>query len=540
MARGRGWSIAGRAILVQLAAVLVIGGAIALLLVLDARRGADEDAAELSLAICETIAVDPAVLAALDGPDPTAALQPFALGVVAEDRVDFVTIMSPDGIRYTHPDEAEIGRPFRGTIDAAQRGGSITETYTGTLGPSVRAVVPIERDGELLGIVSAGVTTDRVSTQVLPRLPFVALVAVLVVAIGGLAAWLTGREVRRATGRLSGAELQNMVQFYESVLHAVREGVVLTDGTRRILLYNDEAADLLGLPPAPERPQPRTAAELGIEGPVRAILDTGRRAVEEAHSAAGRVLLVNQEAAAPPGGAPGTGGGSAVMTLRDQSELQHLVGELESVRTMTDALRAQAHEHANTLHTIVSLLELGRTAEAVELVASASRAGQQLTDAVLGRVEDPVLAALLLGKSAQAAERGIELRVESAPAASLPLPPAAIVSILGNLLDNAIEAALRGPAPRAVVLRIRDEGGRIGIEIEDSGPGVAPELDPAEGGDPFLAGATSKRGDAAAGGEHGIGLAVVRALVEAEGGEVGFLPGRPTRVLVSLPSGGAP
>lgn len=530
MARTRGWSVAARVFGVQLLAVLVIAGAILVVLALDARREAEDDAAALSLAVCETIAADPAVQLALESDDPTARLQPYARALVGQERVDFVTLMDPDGVRFTHPDPAQIGERFLGTISAARRGEALTETYTGTLGPSVRAVVPVERDGRLVGIVSAGVTTARVSAAVLPRIPFVIGIAVLVTGVGAIAAWGARRLVHRATGRMSAPQLAGMVRFYESVLHSVREGVVLTDERRRVVLYNDEAAELLALPPAPSHPAPRELTELGLDGAVAELLRSGRRVVEETHRAGDRVLLVNQEPAAGPGQAAGSGG-AAVMTLRDQSDLQHLVGELESVRTMTDALRSQAHEHANTLHTIVSLLELGRSDEAIDLLSSATRTSQGLADAVLDTVADPVLGALLLGKAAQAHERGVDFTVDADDAVVLPLPAEAVVSVVGNLIDNALEAALGAPGPREVAVHLRGEADAVELTVVDSGVG----LDATHRAQAFELGVSSK---AEAG--HGIGLALVRQIVRDHGGTVEFTAGRPTTVLVRLPRHSGP
>lgn len=541
MASTRSWSIAGRVFLLQLLAALVIAGGILVVLSVDARRAADVDAAALSQAVAETLAVDPDVLIALESEDPTQRLQPWALRIVEQDRVDFVTVMTPSGTRLTHPDPEQIGGQFAGTISAAQRGEVLTETYTGTLGPSVRAVVPIlDSEAEVVGIVSAGVTTDRVAATILPRVPFVAGIAVLVVVVGSVGAWLTRRAVSSVTGRLSEDEMRQMVQFYESVLHSVREGVVLSDGERRILLYNDEAADLLGLPPAGADLPPATPSELGLSGDIAEVLLSGRRVVEEAHVAGDRVLLVNQEPAASPGRAPGTGPQSTVMTLRDQSRLQTLVGELESVRTLTDALRSQAHEHSNTLHTIVSLLELGRSEQAIELLSEATRTSQGLADAVLGTVADPVLGALLLGKSAQASERGVSFEVDIEPGVTLPLPAAGIVSVVGNLVDNALEAALAAPPPREVRVELRTGIGWAGtgsgaadphivLTVIDSGQGP----DPAIGPGVFDFGVSSKAGDA-----HGIGLAVVRQVVSAHAGTVDFAETSPTTVVVRLPLGG--
>lgn len=528
MARNRLWSVAGRVFGVQVVAVLAIGALLLVVLALDARRAADETAATRSLAVSQTIAADPAVQRALVSDDPTAALQPYALAAMASADVDFITIMDATGIRFTHPDEEQIGKPFLGTIDAAQRGETLTETYTGTLGPSVRAVVPVMADGEVVGIVSAGVTTANVFSALIPRIPFVIGLAIVVVILGGIAAALTRRSLERMTGGLAPVQMQRMVQFYESVLHSVREGVVITDPQHRVVLYNDEAAELLGLPPAASTMEPTPAAELGIDPSVAGLLDSGRRVVEESHVADGRVLLVNQEPAKAPGGAS-PAAPSAVMTIRDQSELKALVGELESVRTLSESLHSQAHEHANTLHTIVALLEMGRSQEVRDLVADASRTSQGLADAVLDSGADPVLSALLLGKSATANERGIEFLIDISDAATLPLSTSETVSVVGNLVDNALDAARGGDAPRVVTVHLGSTREGTTLTVTDSGNGPT--------GDVFALGFTSKPTDAAA---HGLGLTLVRRIVESHGGTIAFDDGQPTTVSATFPPRAAP
>ncbi|MBG6053932.1 sensor histidine kinase regulating citrate/malate metabolism [Salinibacterium sp. CAN_S4] len=524
--QSRTWSVAGRVFGVQVLAVLVIGAILLLVLAFDARRSVDDDAALTSLAVSRTIATDPAVTEALAADDPSSLLQPYALATIASARVDFVTIMDPEGTRFTHPDASQIGKTFLGTITDARAGRTITETYTGTLGPSVRAVVPVIVDGKVVGIVSAGVTTANVVSAMIPRIPFVIGIAMVVVIVGALAAAITRRSLRRVTGDMAPAQMGRMVQFYESVLHSVREGVVITDPQRRVVLYNDEAADLLGIQPAPRTAAPTIAENLGIDQDVATLLGSGRRVVEETHVAGGRVLLVNQEPAASPSGGESTPVG-AVMTLRDQSELQSLVGELESVRTMSEALRSQAHEHANTLHTIVSLLEMGRAEEVATLVADTTRTSQGLADAVLDSDVDPVLAALLLGKSATASERGVDFTIRLEHGTELPLGSSETISVVGNLIDNALDAVRGTAKPRSVAVHLRRDGGGVILSVVDSGQGVVVD-------DVFALGTTTKAPDGSA---HGVGLAVVRRIVVEHGGIVEFADGLPTTVMVTLPVG---
>ena len=278
------WSIASRIFATQLVAVVLLSGLLTLLLWIDSRASADEDAARLSLAVATTLAHDPFVIEAVQGEDPTASLQPYAVEVMDSAGLDFVTIMDPDGIRFTHRNPEEIGKTFLGTIEAAQRGETITETFTGTLGPSVRAVVPIIDGGEVVAIVSAGVTVTSVLAALAPRIPFVIGAAALLVVIGSVGAIVARRYLTRITGSMRPSELERMTRYYESVLHSVREGLIVVDDAGRVVLYNDEAAELLDLPPAPDQPHPVPVADLGLPESLARLLGSGQRAVEEEHA----------------------------------------------------------------------------------------------------------------------------------------------------------------------------------------------------------------------------------------------------------------
>lgn len=521
MARAEGrWSIASRVFAVQLVAVIVLSGCLTLALWIVSRQSADDTATRLSLGISTTLAHDPYVIDGVQEADPTARLEPYALGIVKSAGVDFVTIMDTSGIRYTHPDRSQIGGRFLGTIDEALKGRSLTETYTGTLGPSVRAVVPVMQGGKVIAIVSAGVTVQRVLASLAPRIPLVIGAAVVLVALGTAGAFLARRSLSRVTGSLRPAELSRMVGYYESVLHSVREGLILTDDQGRVVLYNDEAADLLGLEPAVGDRPPSTVSQLGLPPSIAALIESRARIVEESHLAGDRVLLVNQEPASPTGIRRGSGLGS-LTTLRDLTEVQRLSGELESVRTLSDALRSQTHEYANRLHTVVSLLELGRTREAIELIAQETETSQSLADDLVGASSEPALAALLLGKVAQAGERGVQLRlgVDEGFGVSA-LPTSELVSVVGNLVDNAIDAAAAPggaearPSPTVDVRLAADRAaGLVELSVTDSGPGIDSDLLDHI----FDRGFSTKPADASG---RGFGLAVVRDILARHRGTV--------------------
>lgn len=514
--------IAARLLVVQLAVLLLVAVVATAALWADSRQRAEQAAADRSLAVATTVADSPRVAEGLASADPTAALLDYSLDVTRDTGVDFVTIMDRDTVRVTHPDPGEIGRRYLGTTGPALAGRSMTETFTGTLGPSVRAVVPVrDADGGIVGLVAAGVTVDRVTEVLGARLPG------LVGTVGALAlllaagAVLLSRSLERTTWGLGPEEMARMLAYYESVLHSVGEGIVLVDRDRRLVLHNDQAAELLDLELDPAT-GPVEIRELGLPPAIERLLVAGTTADEVVHLPSGRVLVVTQRPALPTGRTGSAARLGTVTTLRDRTEIQRLSGELATLRTLSDAMRAQTHEFANRLHTIVSLIELERPREALALAAAELETDRRASEGGLAADADPVVRALVRGKTAQAAERGVELSVRVADGTGDPgVPATELVTIVGNLVDNAIDAAAdpsvataRGDDRGRVELSLsRTDAGGLVVEVADDGPGV----DPAVRQRVLEFGVTTKAGDA---GPRGVGLALVARSAARLGGRV--------------------
>ncbi|MFF8384650.1 ATP-binding protein [Streptomyces kanasensis] len=503
-------SLAGQLFAMQAVLVAVIVSGCAVFAYLTDHAQAEETARRQVTATATAVARSPAVLTAVRSDHPTTALQPYADALTGEGGVTFVVIMAPDGRRWTHPEPDRIGGRYLGHIDGAQRGGTVTETYEGTLGPSVRTVTPVWDRDRVVALVSAGITIDRISEQVRRQVTALLGFAAGALALGAVGTYVVNARLRRHTHGMNAAELSRMHDYHQAALHAVREGLLMLDGHRRIALVNDGARELLGLPPDVVG---TPVAELGLPPSLTDALLATEPREDELHLTADRVLVVSTR--------PVVGGErrGAVVTLRDHTELQALSGELDSERGFTQALRAQAHEAANRLHTVVSLIELGRVEEAVEFATAELELAQALTDRVVDAVGEPVLAALLLGKSAQASERGVELvltgdsRVDDGV---LPpgLPARDLVTVLGNLVDNAVDAA-QGSAGSRVTVALGTAGGELLLRVADSGPGVPP-------GD---AESVFERGWSTHGPGRGIGLALVRQAVHRAGGRIDLGPG---------------
>ncbi|MGW3361011.1 ATP-binding protein [Streptomyces bungoensis] len=499
-------SLAGQLFAMQAVLLALVVAGYALFTFVSDRDQAVGAARRQATAVARSIADSPSVRAAIHTARPSATLQPYAMKVQRDTGVDFVTIMTPEGIRWTHPSPQEIGRRFIGTIAPAQRGHTFTETYTGTLGPSVRAVTPVVEHGHVIGLVSAGIKVEAISQRIQQQVTALFGVAAGILALGAVATYVLNARLRRHTHGMNAAELSRMHDYHQAALHAVREGLLMLDAQYRVALINDGGRELLGVAGTAGEADlvGRSVADLGLPAPLTGALLSSEPRVDEVHLTASRVLVVNTS---PVSGGQRRG---TVVTLRDVTELQSLMGELDSERGFSQALRSQAHEAANRLHTVVSLIELGRADEAVEFATAELELAQALTDQVVTAVGEPVLAALLLGKTAQANERGVELVVSEDSRLDDGVLPSGLtardlVTILGNLIDNAVDAA-QGSAGARVTVTAYAAGAELVLGVSDTGPGV----DPAHADLVFQRGFTTKP---AGPGGRGLGLALVRQAV---------------------------
>ncbi|TJZ41581.1 sensor histidine kinase [Streptomyces piniterrae] len=482
----------------------------------------DDQAMHRALAIAQTTAAEPRLDDALEASRPTrnGPVQNEAERIRAATGAEYVVIMDKRGVRWSHTDPDEIGHHVSTDPSVALSGREVMQIDEGTLGRSARGKVPLrDETGKVVGAVSVGIAYESVQQRLLSTVPELLAYAGGALAVGALAAYLVSRRLQRRTHDLAFSDISALLTEREAMLHGIREGFLALDGHGRIRLMNDEAQRLLdlrakdaGRPLADALPPGRTTDVLA-----------GRVSGSDLLAVSGqRVLVANRMP---------TDDGGAVVTLRDRTELERLGRELDGTRGLIDALRAQDHEHANRLHTLLGLLELGLHEEAVEFVTQAVGVHRATAEQVTERIHDPLLAALLVGKATVATERGASLSIS--PDTHLPdrlIDPHSLVTVLGNLVDNALDATT-GKRDARLEVTVRVEGRTAVVRVCDNGPGV-PECRRAE---IFTEGWTTK--EPPAHGQRGIGLALVRRLAERYGGgaEVGERAGGGAVFTVTLP-----
>jgi two-component system CitB family sensor kinase len=482
------------------------------------------------LAIARSVAADPelrAALAGADADDPAvrAVAQPLAQAVRAANGALFVVIADTRGIRAAHPDPASVGEPLSTDPGQALQGQEYTAIERGTLGLSVRGKVPINapedtpRAGAVVGLVSVGMQESALSDDLTAGVLLTVAVATGALGVGLVGSVWLARRVRRQTFGLDSVQIATLLESREAMLHALREGVLVAGPDGRLRLVNDAAMRLLGLSGDVVGAR---AVDVLDDGSVRQLLLRTDSAGEETMVAVGdRVLMASRTTARVRGEAVGN-----VLTLRDRTELVTTARELDSQRSLTDALRAQAHEFRNRMHTVAGLVELGRHDDAVRYITDAATSSRALADRMRAELGDTPLAALLVAKHAVAGERRIRLDVSVRGEVAGVRGPLAddLVTVVGNLVDNAMDAAGSGGG---VLVRLVAEADVVRVEVADDGPGIDPELP----GDAFEPGVSSKA--STDGRPRGLGLALVRAAALRHRGSVSIVESGPDGVTVA-------
>ena len=512
-------SLATQLLLLQIAivaATVLVGSLISAWVV---RQQLYAEYEQRSLAIAQAVAATPDIVEAFGSAEPSKVIQPIAEAIRTSAGASFVVVANADGIRYSHPNPEQIGKRVS-TDPQALSGETFVGIEQGTLGRSVRAKAPIfGANGHVIGQVSVGFLVAQVDAGLAQSLPLLGANLLLALALGIGGSLLLARRLKHQTLGLEPSEIAALVEQREAVLHGIREGVLATDDAGRITLANDEARRLLSLDGACVGGR---LEELLPEGGVRDVLTGARPGSDEVVVSGEHVLVVNRTPVVVRGETIG-----AVATLRDRTELEGALKALHTERSLAHALRAQAHEFYNKLHAVSGLIELGRVDDAVRLISNTVLVHQELVDRVRDRIGDATLAALLLAKASVASERGVEFRLAGSTRLSADADPRDLVTVVGNLVDNAIDAA-SGTANAWVEVAVADGPDGVWVRVRDSGPGISPVHADAI----WREGFTTKRGIA----HHGLGLALVRQVAERRGGWVRMSRNGATEFSALLPA----
>jgi two-component system CitB family sensor kinase len=475
-------------------------------------------------AIAQTVAGVPDIQACLQSANDQCRepIQTIANRIQHATGASYVVVIDMNRVRHSHPDPALIGQKVEEPIVTTD-GKTHYRIDNGATGRSANGRAPMYApDGRMIGEVSVGIKDSSVSNALWAELPTYAGWFAVALAVGAAISWLLARRLKRRTFGLELDEIARLL--HEATLHGIREGVIAFDQTGRVSVVNDEAQRLLG---SAAIPLGSRLDDLLPPGRLRDVLAGTVTGPDEVVLTDDYCLTVNRMPVALAGQPHG-----AVATLRDRTEMSGLLRELDGVRSLSDALRAQQHEFSNRLHAVTGLLELGQVDEAIGYLTELRGGAAEFAQSLRARIGSPLIIGLLLGKAAEASERGLTLEIsEDTWLGESPQKPQALTTILGNLVDNALDALSDAAGTgRVVVTIVEDDGGAISLRVADNGPGIPPGAAEAI----FQDGYTTKSDGGLL--RRGLGLALVHRLVQRLNGTITVTEGPAPVFAVFLPA----
>ena len=464
-----------------------------------------------ALHVAQTLAQAPVVRQLVHlPPDPDGELQKLAENIRIKIGAEFIVIGTRDSIRLSHPVPERIGETMVGGDNdpALEDGASYISKAVGTLGPSIRGKTPIfDDDGNIVGIISVGYLLNDVQHTVKTHQNQVRAVMAVLVLLGIAGAITIARRFKKAIFDLEPEQIAHLFTERDTIIQSIREGIVAIDRDAEVTVVNQQALEILGKDSI-EQVVGHHVREVLPGAKLSKILTGGEQRIDQELTVGDRALIINTVPMVANGEICG-----AVASFRSKDEIDTLARQLSQVKEYSQMLRAQTHEYSNKLHTIAGLIQTDHAKQALELISRESAGYQGLIAFLARAVPHPILAAFLIGKYNHAKELHIDFVID--PESQLIDVPASLnrektITILGNLIDNAFDAALSARRPPQVRLTMTDIGNDLVFEIEDSGAGVPAALT----NDIFVRGYTTKSSD------RGQGLYLVKLALSALGGDI--------------------
>ncbi|EKQ51711.1 sensor histidine kinase [Clostridium sp. Maddingley MBC34-26] len=438
--------------------------------------------------------------------------------------VEYIVVMDMNGTRYSHPDKSKIGEKFVGGDEerVLKTGEQYISMASGSLGAAVRAFVPVYDDNnKQIGAVAVGMLYNKFDNEVYTKMyKFIPIVLMgLILGVSGAIA--LSYDIKKAIFGLEPEEIALNLKQKEIVIENIKEGIIALDNNGDITLFNERAGEILKLT---QEDIGKPITNFTYESMVQMVLNTGKS-------------MENIEIKVRPGlnimckysiirGLKNKILG-LVVTFEDLTEVRKMAEELTGIRKMTWSLRAQNHEFMNKLHTISGLIQLEEYDEVTKFINTIVESKKSITTIISDKIKNVSLAALILSKYSKCEEERINLIIDdTSKITKLPkyMTSEELVSIVGNLIDNSIDA-VKNDGTGEIYMKILEEEEKVKIIVKDNGPGISKDMKNSI----YNMGTTSKEG------ERGFGMYIVKKIIDEAEGNINFKVSNGTEWSVTIP-----
>ncbi|MCL6571896.1 MAG: DcuS/MalK family sensor histidine kinase [Bacillus sp. (in: Bacteria)] len=482
---------------------------------------------EKAKGISRVAAISPIFIDGLSGKESDETIQKYAEKMRKAAQVPFIVVLDMNGIRKSHPIPSKIGEKYVGG-DAGEvyKGHEHTSMARGTLGESLRYFTPVySKDGKQIGAILVGVLLDDVQRKVWKSIRVIFISMILGLIVGIIGAVLLARKVKGILFGMEPAEVANLLKQRSAVVEYAREGVLAVDRSSKITLFNQEAARLMKSIGMNYNPIGRDIEEIFPELHFTQLMETGEKSLDQEYSLRGLVIVANIVPIYVNGNISG-----AVATFRDKTEIRQMAEQLTGARAYAEALRSQTHEFMNKLHVILGMVKMEIYEQLAEYVKQISYSFQTDLGFITARIKDPVIAGFIIGKISYAREKGAVLHFTEksfVPKSKNDDWVQDLVTILGNLIDNSLEA-LKGCEEKKVEVEILPVNNKeLSIIVSDTGMGMSKDTE----------GLIFDKGFSTKGEDRGFGLYLVQRATNKLNGNIFITSeiGRGTSIHVIIP-----
>lgn len=468
-----------------------------------------ENSRKIGLQTAKTISFMPYVKEAFENSYPTLTLQPTVLRIQDQVDANFIVIEDRNGRILTHPDTNQIGKvnPIIDNYKAIVFGGYYTIRSDEHVGNAIVGKAPIINEHkQIIGVVTVGFLYEEIVLSIIKRIKLILYFALGAVFIGGIASIVLARSIRKDTLGLEPRQIATLYRDQDAILSSINEGLIAIDKNNKITLINHTAKMLLDITGEyVNKPIHYAIPNLSV---VKLIKNKWTNSTVEM-VVNDKDIILNIVSIKEGNKEVGT-----VITFRDKTEMKKMINTLSEVKKYSEDLRAQAHEFTNKLYVISGLLQLGYSDEAIEMIQNEIDVTEHNNRLVFEQIKDPKVQGIILGKIGKASEKKIAFQVdENSSLEILPehIETGQLTTIIGNLIDNALEEVGKQEGEKKVSFFALDLGQDIIFEVTDNGSGIQEEdIDSI-----FIKGFSTKQKEG-----RGYGLANVSDTVTELGGTI--------------------
>ncbi|MGQ9778705.1 MAG: ATP-binding protein [Bacillota bacterium] len=378
-----------------------------------------------------------------------------------------------------------------------------------------------ETGGLFTAVAGIGLNRKNMETTLARLRLFILVVFLFGLSLAWGGSYFLARNIKRSIYGMEPHEIASVLNERNAILQSTFEGIIAVNKEGYITLVNEGARKLL---PKGSEAIGRKIAEVLPDPDIGRVLANGEAVYNHQHLLGETIVFYNVVPIKIHHGVIG-----AVITMRDLTEFQKVAAELVELKTYTQALRAQAHEFINKLHTVSGLIQMGHYDRALAQLHETAQTHQDLISFLLSAIRSANVSGILLGKFNRANELNIRFNLSRASRLERisAIPETELVCIIGNFIENALEALKDyNREEKQVWVKIKERRNYLSILVVDNGPGIPPSIRPLI----FERGFTTKAGT-----NKGLGLALIKQCTTNLRGSISFRSGRLTVFLVRIP-----